>query len=89
MALSCFGERTRDKTSDGGMQLFVSRTENMMEGKKSWGFGEKKGHESGMVWGIWGGRGKRESVWLIQREKVRPLSQWAAGLIVVANKVGR
>lgn len=42
-----------------------------------------------MVWGIWGGRGKRESVWLIQREKVRPLSQWAAGLIVVANKVGR
>lgn len=28
-------------------------------------------------------------MWLIQREKVRPLSQWAAGLIVVANKVGR
>lgn len=54
MALSCFGERTRDKTSDGGMQLFVSRTENMMEGKKSWGFGEKKGTRVGW-YGEFGG----------------------------------
>lgn len=83
----CFGaasgermETRRDKTSDGGMQLSFSRTENMMEEKKKLGVGEKKRAREwdgmGNLGGMREAREDRQTVWwwLIQREKVRPLN---------------
>jgi hypothetical protein len=82
----CFGaasgermETRRDKTSDGGMQLSFSRTENMMEEKKSWGLEKKRAREwdgMGNLGGMREAREDRQTVWwwLIQREKVRPLN---------------